>query len=263
MNARDSRTELVLTVAAFVLAAVPVWLVVFGGASAMASMGVSVWQVMNQPPDPAMKEPMMKAIHYFMSWYIMDLIVPAVIGLGAIWAYAAQRFPRLANRMAAGAAAGFVTTVVAGEPVRLAGVAIGAFPADMPGMFGMMIAGRMSSEPQVMLAGYIYHIVLNGSTFGLMYALLAGKIHWAWGVPWLLFFELGMMTLPPVPMMFGPFGIYGAWPGLFLASLAVHIVFGIVLGVLAQRWIRDPGTIFSLIGEALAPAEQYTMKKAR
>ena len=39
--------------------------------------------------------------------------------------------------------------------------------------------------------------------------LLAGKVRWPWGVAWGLFFELGMMTLPPVPMMAGPFGVFG------------------------------------------------------
>ena len=71
----------------------------------------------------------------------------------------------------------------------------------------------------------------------------------------MMFFETGMMLLPPVPLMFGPVGIYGAWPGLFIASLLVHIVSGVVLGLLAYRWVRDRGTIFSLLTETQWPAQ--------
>lgn len=88
-----------------------------------------------------------------------------------------------------------------------------------------MITGRMDTGASVLLDGYTYH-ALNG-----------------WG----LFFELGMMTLPPVPMMAGPFGIFGFWPWLFIVSFIAHVVFGVILGVLAHRCVRDEGTILAMI----------------
>src|SRR5260370_4208744 len=108
----------------------------------------------------------------------------------------------------------------------------------MPTMFGQMITGDMRRTPGVLFIGYLYHAI-NGATFGLMYVLLAGKAPWFWGIAWGFFFELGMMTMPPVPMMAGPFGRFGFWPRLFLVSLVAHIVLGTILGVLAQAWVRD------------------------
>lgn len=65
-----------------------------------------------------------------------------------------------------------------------------------------------------------------------------------------------MMTLPPVPTMAGPFGIHGFWPRLLIASLVAHVVYGVILGVLAQRWVRYQGTIFSLLRESAPPVER-------
>lgn len=77
-----------------------------------------------------------------------------------------------------------------------------------------------------------------------------------------LFFELGMMTLPPVPMMAGPFGIFGFWPRLFIASFMAHVVFGMILGVLAERWVRDRGTIVSLLKHDVSGAQTLRHRPA-
>lgn len=247
-TAPSSKSEFILGVIAFITGAVPIWMLLLGGMAAMMSMGMSMMDMMNKPPDPKMQMPMMKAIHSFMIGYIPFALVPGLIVLGLIWAYASRNYPRLANRIGAGLAAGLIASLGL-DVVRLIGVALGAFPGDMPTMFGQMITGRMGTDAVVLLVGYTYHLLLNGTTFGMMYTLLAGKAHWGWGVAWGLFFEFGMMTLPPVPMMAGPFGIYGFWPRLFIASLLAHVVFGAILGVLAQRWVRDRGTIFSLLSK--------------
>jgi hypothetical protein len=60
---RNSKTEFVLSAIAFIAAAVPIWMLVFGGMAAMRSMGMSIADVMSKPPDKAMMMPMMKAIH--------------------------------------------------------------------------------------------------------------------------------------------------------------------------------------------------------
>jgi hypothetical protein len=246
MTSKSGRTEFALSVLAFLAAALPIQMLVLGGMSAMRSMGMSMMDVMRKPPDPAMQPMMMKAIHGFMAWYLPFVLVPAVVVLIGIWLYASRNYPRLANRIAAGAAAGFVGSLGL-DAVRLIGVSLGAFPGDMPSMMGSMIVGDMSGTAQIV--GYVYHLGINGATFGVMYALLAGRAHWMWGLAWGLFFELGMMTLPPVPMMAGPFGIFGFWPRLLVASFLAHVAFGVILGVLAQRWVHDRGTIFSLLRE--------------
>ncbi len=246
MAERSGRQEFMWSALALVLGAVPIWMLLFGGMAAMHSMGMTMADVYSKPPDKSM---MMQAIHGFMKSYIPYVLLPATVGLFLLWGYASRNHPRLANRIGAGLAAGFIAALGL-DAVRLIGVKLGAFPGDMPTMMGQMITGQMSKSAFVLLTGYTYHLLFNGTTFGLMYALLAGKARWGWGVAWGLFFELGMMTMPPVAMMTGPFGIFGFWPRLFIASLLAHIAFGGILGVLAYRWVRDRGTIFSLLTEA-------------
>lgn len=259
--ASSSRTELVLSVIAFLAAAVPVLMLVFGGLATMSSMGMSMMDLVRKPPQPAMQEPMMKGMHAFMAGYIRYAMLPALAVLVAVWLYASGNYPRLANRIAAGAAASFAASLGL-DVVRLIGVSMGAFPGDMPTMIGQMIVGRMSPDAGVRLAGYTYHLLLNGTTFGIMYTVLAGKAHWGWGLAWGLFFELGMMTLPPVAMMAGPFGIHGFWPALFIASFVAHVVYGVILGVLAQRWVRDRGTIASVLTRPAPPAARPMRRAA-
>lgn len=241
------RHEGALTVLALVAGATPIFMLLLGGMAAMMSMGMSMADVMSKPPDPKMHEPMMHAIHGFMRGYIPLVLGPALVILVLIWVRAARSYPRLANKIGVGLAAGFLATFGL-DAVRLTGVALGAFPGDMPTMFGQMITGRMDTSAAILVPGYVYHFV-NGATFGLMFTLLAGKVRWPWGIAWGLFFELGMMTLPPVPMMAGPFGMFGFWPRLFVASLLAHIVFGSILGLLAARWVHYRGSIFHVLRE--------------
>jgi len=202
-KSRSPKTEFVFTVIAFIAGAVPIYMLLLGSVAAMMSMGMSMGDMMSKPPNPAMQMPMMKAIHSFMTSYIPFVLLPALIVLVAIWTYASRQYPRLSNRIGAGLAAGLIAALGL-DVVRLMGVALGAFPGDMPTMFGKMITGRMETDALVLLTGYVYHLLLNGTTFGMMYTLLAGKARWGWGLAWGLFFELGMMTAPPVPMMTGP-----------------------------------------------------------
>lgn len=88
--------------------------------------------------------------------------------------------------------------------------------------------------------GYAYHY-WNGASFAAVYALLFGKTAW-WGplLYFVLFVETGMMAfmraaMPPL-----------TW-GIFLVSLLAHVAFGLVVGVLLHHFVRDRGTILSLL----------------
>lgn len=41
--------------------------------------------------------------------------------------------------------------------------------------------------------------------------------------------------------------------GVFLGSLVPHIAYGIVLGLLIERYVRQKGSIVSVLREALTP----------
>jgi hypothetical protein len=103
--------------------------------------------------------------------------------------------------------------------------------------FGAMILGEPVEQAQYSLAahlvGWIYHFS-NGVTFGVMYLALigdAGRRSWLWAVLLATGLELGML-LTPYPQFFAiPLTV------LFVAvTLTAHLVFGVVLGLLARRW---------------------------
>lgn len=66
-----------------------------------------------------------------------------------------------------------------------------------------------------------------------------------------------MMTTPPmvIAMDTGYFGLklgHGLLNGVFIGSLIPHIVYGVTLGVLLERYLRHRGAIFELVRDAWA-----------
>jgi uncharacterized Tic20 family protein len=251
LNGTGRRTygEFYLTVLALIASVVPIFTILIGPLVVMMrnQPGTSLMQLVNKTTtmQPSQQQMMatMKEIHVFTVGYVWFALIPALLVLLGIAAYAYRRYPRLYNRIAWGLGAGAIATLGL-ELIRLPGVLAGAFPGDMPGVFGQMIVGQKGAL--ALIAGYTYHF-LNGATFGIMYTLLFGKARWYWGIAWGLFFEFGMMISPPVLMMAGPFGVRGFWPELFVVTFAAHVIFGAVFGWLAERNVAHRGGIFSTL----------------
>lgn len=84
--------------------------------------------------------------------------------------------------------------------------------------------------------GWAYHFS-NGMTFGIMYLALIGdaaKRSWLWAVVFAVVLELGMLFTPYTKM----FDIR-VTANFIAVTLSAHVIFGIVLGLVARRlWIR-------------------------
>jgi hypothetical protein len=100
--------------------------------------------------------------------------------------------------------------------------------------FGALILGQPVEQPVysvlAQLVGWAYHFS-NGLTFGIMYMALVGdanKRRWAWAVPFAVGLELGML-FTPYPKFFG----IPLTPRFVAVTLAAHLVFGLVMGLLA------------------------------
>lgn len=195
--------------------------------------------------------------HEFARFYVPLVLVPALMLLAAIALYARRRYPDVTRRIVVGFAMGAVATLAL-DAFRQAGVLHGWLPGDAPVMFGKMATG--SPDFSVFYpAGLLIHL-LNGANFGLFYAFVWGKRPSyknavLWATVWALLVELGMMTLPPMGPMVGPFGYNFAWPQLFLLTLAAHIAFGVTLGLLVQRFLRekDRGGLWAFLRGADVP----------
>jgi len=101
--------------------------------------------------------------------------------------------------------------------------------------FGAMILGQPVEQPVysllAQLVGWAYHFS-NGLTFGIMYVALVGDAKrrlWAWAVLFATGLELGML-FTPYPRFFG----IALTPKFVVATLAAHLVFGVVMGLTAQ-----------------------------
>jgi len=167
------------------------------------------------------------------------LLVPGIVVLAGAYFYARGHYPGLANCIVAGLAAGTVATLAL-DAVRLTGFSLRGMPANLPEMFGMLILGPQAGVTETRLVGHLYHFV-NGASFGLLYTLTLGRGGVWWGIGWGLVIWVLMMTTPPLLMMgVGAFGVnFGL--GIVATSFPAHVVYGAVLGWLAQRWTCDYG----------------------
>ncbi|MFQ5460623.1 MAG: DUF6789 family protein, partial [Anaerolineae bacterium] len=107
------------------------------------------------------------------------------------------------------------------------------------------IVGPGGPAAASLLAGYGYHF-LNGASFGLLYTVLGGRPRWQWGVVWGLIIELAMMTFPPMLMMGSGFFGLNAGLGVLGTTLLAHVAFGLVLGLLVERWVWDSSPTITL-----------------
>lgn len=158
---------------------------------------------------------------------------------------------RLARMVALGALAG-LAAAVAYDLFRMPFVNARAWQIEawVPAMklfkvfprFGAMMLGQPVEQAQYSAAahllGWAYHFS-NGATFGVMYLAMIGdaaRRHWAWAVLMAVGLELGML-FTPYPRVFGiPLSAT-----FVTVTLLAHLVFGVALGWLAQRWSRGPG----------------------
>jgi hypothetical protein len=141
--------------------------------------------------------------------------------------------PVLLNRLITGAWAGLVATV-AYDLIRagLWGSGIIDFNPFLshPG-FGRLITGLPEHTPTAIAVGWAYHF-WNGVGFGIMYTVVVGRARWWYGLVWALILELAWITALPSVLALK----------LNIAYLAVSVIghgaYGVVLGLLAQRFVR-------------------------
>lgn len=203
----------------------------------VAAIGPNILVVATTPGMPGMPFLARSALIPSLVLLVLVLGAAARLGLG-----------RLTNRIGVGiwagvAASGFL------DAIRLVGFHLGWMPGNMPRMFGVMILDRMALGPSLGsdVLGYFFHYWV-GACFGLTYTLLAGRGRWWGGLIWGLIIEVGMMVTPPmvVAMDTGYFGLkFG--PGLLATSLTAHVALGLVLGMLAERYVRHKGSILTLL----------------
>jgi hypothetical protein len=137
------------------------------------------------------------------------------------------------RRFAVGAAAGALATL-GYDTARFLVVKAFHFhiaPFEAIPLFGYLMVGQRSSLWTAIFAGTAYHY-LNGTAFATAYCLLFAERDWKWGVVWALGLEAAMFTVYP-----GWLDLKTVMKEFTVVSLSGHVIYGTILGVLAQRWI--------------------------
>ena len=194
-------------------------------------------------------------------------IIPSVVTIFAIGILARSKYPRLTSRLFKGMVAGVIASIVL-EAIRIPAYMFTKWvPMDsMISLPGLLLTEKITMlseiKQTIMQSGVpmnLYHAPLdafmvgglwhiwNGATFGIIYALLIGKGKWWYGMIWAVIIEITMMVAPYLIMMKGPFGIeHMDGYNIFVVTLIAHLAFGVVLGVIVQKWKKDSISIVDL-----------------
>jgi hypothetical protein len=183
-----------------------------------------------------------------LSKYVFIAIVPMIVALISLSILSLKNDREFFNKIVSGTWIGIVATIFL-DIFRIISVKIGWIPMDVPMVLGAKILGlnpmQMDSSQMVapLIVGNLYHF-LNGITFTIVYVLLFGKGNTRLGAYYGILIWIGMMVLPPMPMMVGFFGIKTGSLGLGFGTLVAHIAYGLVVGILAKRFVRSKGMFY-------------------
>jgi hypothetical protein len=168
-------------------------------------------------------------------YFAIDVLGPPSLMLLVLLGIYARRIDDnlVLNRLSVGAWAGMIATG-AYDLIRLglrAGRLIDFDPFRTHPIFGMLITGQPLTSSTAVAVGWAYHL-WNGVGFAIMYTLVAGPAHPLFALGWAMLLEIAWLTALPSTLSFT------LDPDLLLVSLVGHTAYGVVLGLLARRFIR-------------------------
>jgi hypothetical protein len=188
----------------------------------MVSLGALVTQVLGILP-----------MVYFLTFFG----VPATLLLFVLAAYAKWIDERIFLRAIYVGLIGGALAVLTYDGVRLllmktAFTQFNSFASHY--IFGSWITGKDINSTAAAIAGWTYHY-WNGLAIALFYVLAFGRRHWLYAVGWAMFLEACMLGLFPMFMQ-----VTNKLDFIVL-SMVGHICYGIVLGLIAQKYALNWG----------------------
>jgi hypothetical protein len=181
--------------------------------------------------------PIAEAGHSTLSSLAVDALLPAVAVLIVVAGLARLWHQQIFKAIVFGALAGALATIGL-EVVREIGFHLGAMPGDMPRLMGVLLLDRFALGPSTGsdVAGWAYHF-WNGTSFGVIYALIFGTARRWIAILYALAIGVGFLVSPVVISM--GVGYFGAQfsIGFPVTVLLAHLAFGLLLGILAKRFI--------------------------
>lgn len=180
-----------------------------------------------------------------LNFMALRALVPAAGVLVFIGGLAAVRGDRrLLRRLLIGGAAGLAAWGGL-ESVRVIGFHLGGMPGSMPKLLGVLLLNRIMVGPSAAsnAAGWAYH-AWNGVCFGITFALLFGRKPVWWAVAYALVIG-GIFLISPAVHALGVGFFALDMPGMIATVFLAHAVYGLILGLLTRRWMREDGWLLS------------------
>jgi hypothetical protein len=110
-------------------------------------------------------------------------------------------------------------------------------PFDTLFLFGYSLAGAATSRETALAVGVAYHWC-NGVFFAISYCVLLGERNWKVAIVWALALELAMFTVYPTWL-----DLQAVKTEFTLVSLSGHLVYGVILGTIAERKLAARRTL--------------------
>jgi hypothetical protein len=176
--------------------------------------------------------------------FATHLLLPAIGILAAVTMIGRKWHPAIGRFILRGAAAGALATIAL-EAIRIPGYLWGFMPGNLPRLMGVLLLDRFALGPSIAsdVAGWAYHF-WNGASFGIIYVLVFGVTRRWLGVLYGIAVGIGFLMSPVVVSLgVGYFGLQFS-KGFPVTVLTAHLAFGLVLGLLARRFLPEQGSPF-------------------
>jgi hypothetical protein len=180
---------------------------------------------------------------------IPSLVVMAITLAVAVW----RGHRRLVNRVWVGIAAGMLTTIGL-EAVRITSFRVfSGMPGDLPQLLGVLLLNRFALGPSLWsdVVGYLYHF-WNGACFDIIFAVIFGRIRFYWGMLYGEAIGNGFLLSPAVTAL--GVGFFASnMHSMQITVWVAHLFYGVILGLLCQRWIHERGWLLSRRANVATP----------
>lgn len=167
--------------------------------------------------------------------------LPAMAALVVLGSVRRPELAELQRRLRVGAVAG-IAGIIGYDVVRIPFAAVGMRVFAPIDSYGLLIQNGHMASPWTNTIGWLFHLS-NGITFGIIYAVVAARRHWGWGVLWGVTLESFVVLSPFVER----YALAGQGTQIALAYGA-HVAFGYPVGRLVQRLDRTNDELRALVG---------------
>jgi hypothetical protein len=169
-----------------------------------------------------------------MPFFINFVGMPSIILVLILAVFSWHRRLSFWNRFCAGMVGGAVA-LAAYDGIRFGIYALDIlefYPFQTHRVFGSMITGQPAGTEAAAIIGWLYHF-WNGFSFAIIYALIAGRAAWYWGVAWAMILEFAMLATYPTIL---DIKMNAAFVTM---SLIGHTAYGVALGLTVSRMMRN------------------------